>query len=204
MLLQSYNVNIGIKHDYLCINVCWAPREVVLQHLRGAQQMLMYQESMFDIYFIKHFFARKLRRNCFKKFFLPVPIMAWKSMLPANITPLSRAKTNVITAVHFTDDDVSFYNGPGMVTSKTAKQSINSTWIALLIHGFVLVKTWLLIACNTAFYAIIIVKHGIWQLSFKDTKMPEISWNSIENMETVCNLSIQDKTLQMHKQKLKQ
>ena len=28
---------------------------------------------------------------------------------------------------------------------------------ALLIHSFVLIKTWLLIACNTAFYAIISV-----------------------------------------------
>ena len=53
----------------------------------------------------------------------------------------SRAKTNIIATVYFTDDDVSFYDGPGMLISKTGKPCINNTWIALLIHGFVLVKT---------------------------------------------------------------
>ena len=38
----------------------------------------------------------------------------------------SRAKTNVIAAVHFTDDDVSFYDGPGMLILKTAEPCINS------------------------------------------------------------------------------
>ena len=71
----------------------------------------------------------------------------------------SRAKTNVIATVHFTDDDVSFYDGPGMLIRKTTKPCINSTWIALWIQGFVLVKTWLLIAwCDTAFYAIMSFK----------------------------------------------
>ena len=41
------------------------------------------------------------------------------------------AKTNVIAAMHFTDDDVSVYDGPGMLIRKTAKPCINSTWIAL-------------------------------------------------------------------------
>ena len=36
----------------------------------------------------------------------------------------SRAKTNVIATVHFTDDDVSFYDGPGMLIPKTAKAFI--------------------------------------------------------------------------------
>ena len=54
--------------------------------------------------------------------------------------------------MHVTDDDVSFCDGPGMLIRKNAKPYINSTWIALLIHGFVPVKTWLLIACDTAFY----------------------------------------------------
>ena len=66
----------------------------------------------------------------------------------------SRAKTNVIATVQFTDDDVSFYDGPGMLIRKTAKPCMNSTWIALLINGFVLVKTWLLIARDTAFNVI--------------------------------------------------
>ena len=49
---------------------------------------------------------------------------------------------------------VSFCDGPGMLICKTAKPCINSMWIALLIHGFVPVKTWLLIAWDTAIYAI--------------------------------------------------
>ena len=47
------------------------------------------------------------------------------------------------------DDDVRFYDGPGMLIRKTAKLCINSTCIVLLRHGFVLVKTWRLIMCNT-------------------------------------------------------
>ena len=57
--------------------------------------------------------------------------------------------------VHATDADITFNDGPGMHTVKAAKQVYNSTWIALLKHGFVLVKTWLLIASGTGFYAII-------------------------------------------------
>ena len=57
--------------------------------------------------------------------------------------------------MHATDADVTFNDGPGMHTVKAAKRVYNSTWIALLKHGFVLVKTWLLIACGTDFYAII-------------------------------------------------
>ena len=56
-------------------------------------------------------------------------------------SPLSRAKTNIIATMHFTDDDDSFYDGPGMLICKPTKPCINSTCIALLIHGFVLVKT---------------------------------------------------------------
>ena len=39
----------------------------------------------------------------------------------------SRAKTNVIATVHFTGDDISFDDGPGMLIRKTAKPCINST-----------------------------------------------------------------------------
>ena len=41
---------------------------------------------------------------------------------------------------------------------KVQKPCINSTWIAWLIHGFLPVKTWLWIACDTAFYAIIMIR----------------------------------------------
>ena len=54
-----------------------------------------------------------------------------------------------------TDADVTFYDGPGMHTVKAAKQGYNSTGIALLKYRFMRVKSWLLIACGTGFYAII-------------------------------------------------
>ena len=69
----------------------------------------------------KHFVARKRWENCFKKFFFPVPIMARKSTLPANVlkTPLpgQRLKSSwrheiTFTTVHVTDDDVSFLTVP--------------------------------------------------------------------------------------------
>ena len=71
--------------------------------------------------------------------------------------------------MHITVADVTFCNGPGTLTFKTAKQAYNSTWIALLKHGFVPVKTWLLIPCGTGFYAIIFLKCWtklIWDLTF--------------------------------------
>ena len=43
---------------------------------------------------------------------------------------------------------------PRNALCKITRPFINSGWIALW-HAFVTVKTWLLIACNTAFYAII-------------------------------------------------
>ena len=39
----------------------------------------------------------------------------------------SRAKTDIIATVDFTDDDVSFYDDPRMLIHKTAKLCINST-----------------------------------------------------------------------------
>ena len=130
--------------------------------------MLMYQKIMFDSYYciktVKHFVTWKFRRKCFEKFFFPLPIMAQKVMLPTNVLQMPlpgqmiasfwRYKSTFAT-VHVTDDDIKFCEGHGMIIRKTAKPCINSTWIALLIHGFVQVKTWLLIACNTAFYPII-------------------------------------------------
>ena len=137
---------------------CWNPslKGEVFNTSRGTQQMLLYQKSMFDRYYcIKPFsFARKLWRNCFKKFFLSEPIMSRKSTLPANVLkmPLPGQRQR-LAPVLFTDDDVIFYDGPGRLIHKTLKPCINSTWTALLIHGFVLIKTWLLIAYDTAFYA---------------------------------------------------
>ena len=45
---------------------------------------------------------------------------------------------------------------PGTTVNKVTKPGINSTWIALLINGFLSVKTWLLNTCGINIYAIIV------------------------------------------------
>ena len=67
---------IGIKHDFLCINICWAPRDEGGVETRawtppeGPNRCYMYQKIMFDRYYcIKHFFRskplEKLVQKCF-------------------------------------------------------------------------------------------------------------------------------------------
>ena len=59
---------------------------------RGTQQMLMYQKSMFDRYYcIKKFFRSKNLEKLLQKVLFPVPIMTWKSMLPANVLKMPLA-----------------------------------------------------------------------------------------------------------------
>ena len=72
-----------------------------------------------------------------------------KTPLPGQIPTSYWCHAFTFNTVH--DTDVTFYDGPGMHTVKAAKQIYNSTWIALLKHGLVLVKTWLLIACSTGY-----------------------------------------------------
>ena len=68
----------------------------------------------------------------------------------------------MLTSMNVTVDDVNFYDDLRMLTPKVKKKlRISIAWIALLIHGFVPVKTLMLIVCDTAFYAI------IWQYSKK-------------------------------------
>ena len=77
-----------------------------------------------------------------------------KTPLPGQIPTSCWRHVFTFATVHATDADVTFYDGPRMHTVKAATQAYNSTWIALLKHGLVLVKTCLLIACDTCFYAI--------------------------------------------------
>ena len=146
-----------------CAAISWR-----FQHIaRGAQQMLMYPKSMLDRYYcIKHFFCSKPLEKLLQKVLFTCTYNGAEKQVTCQRfeNTASRAKTNVTATVHFTDEDVSFYDGPGMLICKTAKPCINSTCTALLIHGFVPVKTWLLIARNTAFYAMDRVKR-IWYLS---------------------------------------
>ena len=90
--------------------------------------MLMYQKSMFDHYYcIKHFFRSKTLEKLLQK----VHFTCTYNGLEKHVTcecfenATSRAKTNVIATVHFTDDNVSFHDGPGMLIRKTAKPCIN-------------------------------------------------------------------------------
>ena len=89
--------NIGIKHDFHALTSagprgrCWNPslKGEGFNTSRVAQQMLMYQKSMFNRYYcIKHVFRSKTLEKLLKKFFLPVPVMARKSTLPANTNGL--------------------------------------------------------------------------------------------------------------------
>ena len=74
------------------------------------------------------FLARKLWRICFKRSFALTYNSAEKHVTCVRFeNAASRAKTNVIATVHVTDDNVSFYDGPGMLIRKTAKPCINST-----------------------------------------------------------------------------
>ena len=80
----------------------------------------------------------------------------------------SRANTNVMSTSCFY---VCYRDGPGRQTVKAAKQVYNSTWIALLKHGFVLVQTWLLIACGIGFYAILYCRKWNW-------RVPYLTWKT--------------------------
>ena len=86
LLMSDYmvaqKISIGIKHDFLCINTS------------GRAQQMLSENHVWSLLLHKTFFAQKLWRNCFKKFFLPVPIMARKSMLPEKVLkmPLPRQR----------------------------------------------------------------------------------------------------------------
>ena len=62
-----------------------------------------------------------------------------------------------------------------MCICKVQKTCINWTWIAWLIHGFLSGKTWLLIACDTAFYAIIPVNLGFQNRLVFNWAMPSLT-----------------------------
>ena len=103
-----------------------------------------------------------------------------KTPLPGQIPTSCWHHVFMFATVHATDAEVTIHDGPGMHTVKAAKQVYNSTWIALLKHGSVLVKTWLLIACGTGFYAIICF--SVLQFS------GYIQYHSVFKKESYCEL----------------
>ena len=90
----------------------------------------MYQKSMLDCYYcIKHFFRLKtLEKLLQKHFFLTRTYNGAEKHVTCKRSEnaASRAMTNVIATVRFTDDDASFYDGLGMLIHKTTKPCINS------------------------------------------------------------------------------
>ena len=149
----------------LSLNICLVPREVLkpeperrgFQHLpTGPADVNASEKHVWSLLLRKTFFFRsKASGKVLQKVITCTYNDAVKHITYVPFeNAASRAKTAIAT-VHFTDD-VSFYDGRGMLIHKIAKLCINSMWLALLIHGFVLVKTWLLIACDTAFHAVII------------------------------------------------
>ena len=87
-----------------------------------------------------------------------------KTQLSWQILTSSWRHEITIASVHVTDDDVSFCDGPIMLIRKTAKP-----WMSLLIHGFVPVKTRLLITCDTA----CLHNNNKW---FQNPLIPSVSW----------------------------
>ena len=136
LLKQYHNIIIGSNMIFYALTSagprgrCWNPS------LKGFQRLPILSLENFG-------------KKCFEKFFFPEPIIALKCTLPVKVLKtllpgrrLTSSWRHGITfaTMHITDDDVSFCDGPGMLIRKTVKPYINSTWFALLIHGFVPVK----------------------------------------------------------------
>ena len=123
--------------------------------------MLVYQKPCLIVVIAwSHFVAWKLWKNASKSSFLYYYNGAQKH--EGFEKACSRAKTCVILTslyyVHFFARYCwwrQFLWWPRIRIFKVQKPCINSRWIAWLIHGILLVKTWLLIACDKAFYAMI-------------------------------------------------
>ena len=140
--LRSLQFNIGIKHDFLCINICWAPRQLLkpkpewFQHLPiGPSRCKCIRKSYWSLLLDNSKTLEKRLRNILSY----VPTMAWKGTVPGYnlktplpgqmITPVWRHKITFAT-VHVTDEGVRFCDGPVMLVCKTTKPCVNSTWIA--------------------------------------------------------------------------
>ena len=90
--------------------------------------MLMYQKSMFDRYYcIKTFFRSKTLEKLLQKvLFTCIYNGAEKHRTYERFeNAASRAKTNVIATVHFTDD-VSFYDGPECLFVKPQSRTLTA------------------------------------------------------------------------------
>ena len=156
---------IGIKHDFLCINICWAPREALKpESERRVFQLLFSGQANVNVS-ENHVWSLLLHRNIFSLdnfgdseyasiFFL---YLQWHANA-RYLGTASRAQTNVlVTSLFYACYRARYWcwrhllRWPRNTYFKTAKQGYDSAWIALLKYGFAPVKTWLLIASGTGF-----------------------------------------------------
>ena len=159
--------NIGIKHVFLCINICWAARGMLkCEPERRVFQPLpsIRKACLIVIIALGNVLTRNNVEIVSKSSFSIVCTMAPRRFENAAF----RAYTNV----SITSQNNACYSArfmwwrqilwrPRNLTRKVSYPFINSTWIALLIHGFCSVNTWLLKAYDTVFYAIIAVAHRV-------------------------------------------
>ena len=153
------------------LKLCWLGRVASTQ---AKKVLTMYQKTMFDRYYsIKTVCHLKTLEKTLQKVQFCITIIARKTW---RISRLWKCLFENIDLRHnFVTKLRSFLCTLLLMTSilwrhrvrisKVQKPCTNSTLIAWLIHGFLPVETWLLIACDTAFYAIIIVKEMCWKCS---------------------------------------
>ena len=127
---------------------------------RGVHQMLMYQKTMFDRYYcIKSFCLLKTLEKRLRKVHFCITLMAHLKACFQNSCSRANRPTYVILIIIMLLNYVRFFarycwwrqfcdDLERARICKLQKPCISRTWIAWLI------KTWLLIACDTAFYAI--------------------------------------------------
>ena len=100
--------------------------------------MLMYQKSMFDRYYcIKTIFRSKTLEKLFRKVLFSCTYNGAEKHVNYERFENAASRAKKMTAtVHVTDDEVSFYDGPGMLIHRNRKdmyqQRVNylvNTWI---------------------------------------------------------------------------
>ena len=91
--------------------------------------------------------------------------------------------------MHITVDDVKFCDGLECVYVKDKSHASLARELPDLIHGFLPVKTWLLKACDTAFYAIISV-YGLYCMAlYHSQTRRHVKWtnNIVKNSRFTYN-----------------
>ena len=113
---------------------------------RGPAGVNVSEKHVWSLLLHKTFFSLKNVGEMDSKFLFTCTY----STLPANVLNMPLTSSLLCTLLMMMSV---FVKAPDCLFVKP--QSINSMWIALLIHGYLLVEIWLLMACDTAFYAII-------------------------------------------------